>query len=183
VRVVLLQLDATVMATRHAKDPWTSRDHPIREHMDFQRKSWIATRIGWGAIALVILSAALGLFAGGPLSRATAESGDRALIVAYERFARHDALSDIRVTAAPDGGEMVTIAIDRAIADHFTIEHMMPEAVQTAGGLERLELTYSAPGGAPVAILLSMRANGIGNVCGRISSGSSTIEFHQFIYP
>jgi hypothetical protein len=135
------------------------------------------------ALALIILLGALGLFAGGPLSTVIAESGDGALRAEYERFARHDALTDLRLTAAPGGGGLATIAIDRSIADHFTVEHMMPVPVETAGSAERLELTFRAASGAPVLVTLSMRTNVIGNVRGRISSGSSTVEFRQFVYP
>ena len=53
-------------------------DLAIREDMRHQRLEWAVERVGWAAVALVLVAALAGLLGHGPLSRATAgEPGSR----------------------------------------------------------------------------------------------------------
>jgi hypothetical protein len=58
----------------------------VNADIEFQRRVWRVQRIGWLIIAAVIVAALLGVFGGGPLSRAAVQ-GD-GLRLEYERFAR-----------------------------------------------------------------------------------------------
>ena len=52
-------------------------DLEVGQDLDFQRREWAVQRVGWGAMALVILAALLGLFgSSGPLSRAATNAAD-----------------------------------------------------------------------------------------------------------
>ena len=171
------------MASGEPADPWADRDHPIEECMAFQRKSWIVERIGWAAMAFVVVLALLGIFSDGPLSHATAQSANGNLRVAYQRFQRNDAATELRIVAPSGGSESVLIVLDRAFADSFTIEHLTPLPAASAGSAERLELIYHAPGGVPVEVALTVRPRTIGLLRGRILSGDAQVEFTQLIYP
>src|SRR5690606_40519760 len=53
-----------------------------------QRFEWRVERIAWVLAALLFALALLGVFGGGPLSRASAGSSDQTVQVDYERFVR-----------------------------------------------------------------------------------------------
>lgn len=64
--------------------------------MRFQRRYWLFERVGWTVLILVIAAAAAGIFAGGPLSAATATGA--AVSAHYERFARRGVDTQLIVT-------------------------------------------------------------------------------------
>jgi hypothetical protein len=171
------------MAAEDADDPWRDRDHPIEEHMRFQLRTWRFERIGWGAMALIVILALAGLFSHGPASQTVAESTDGKLRVEYERFQRNAADSDMTIMAQPEGGENVLITLDRVFADNFTVEYLTPMPAASAGSPENLQLIYHAPAGMPVEVTLVVRAKTMGLVRGRVSSGQSEVQLTQFVYP
>jgi hypothetical protein len=63
-------------------------DLEIPEDLPFQRREWVAERVAWAVMALLIAGALLGFFGTGPLSRTTAGDEAGPLWLEYERFAR-----------------------------------------------------------------------------------------------
>ena len=172
------------MSNRKSSDPWASRDHPVQENMAFQKKNWVAQRIGWGLLALIVVLALLGLFSDGPLSQARAVSADGSLQVEYQRFLKHGAESDLRIiaaTAAPQGE--ISITMDRALADSMSVEYLMPLPQASSGGAQGLQLTYAAPEREPAILALKIRPDSFGRVRGRVSFADQSVVLNQFIYP
>src|SRR4029079_12532418 len=68
-----------------------SRNYPIKEDMDFQRRSWTVERAGWLILGVVMVAALVGLFGYGPVSKAHLNGND--LKLSYERFQRSTKLA------------------------------------------------------------------------------------------
>jgi hypothetical protein len=84
--------------------PSRSSQLQIDEDLAFQRREWKIQRVGWGAMALVIIAALLGVFGTGPLSNATLER--EGLRLEYERFCRFAAANGYRFHGIAQSGRM-----------------------------------------------------------------------------
>jgi hypothetical protein len=83
-------------------DTHRTGDLQIDEDPDAQRRHWIAERVGWTVITLVILAALLGLFGSGWLSEASVGTPEGALRLEYSRFGRFLAPTTLRLHLGPD---------------------------------------------------------------------------------
>ncbi len=98
--------------------------------MRFQRRYWLFERLGWTVLILVIAAAAAGIFAGGPLSAATA--GGAAVSAEYERFARRGVDTRLTVTLSAHG----TLRVQGADGFDVAAVEPRPAAVRSdRGGL------------------------------------------------
>ncbi len=75
-------------------DPLIENDHA------FQCRMWTIQRYGWVIIALIVITALLGLFGSGPLSTVTVGTSSTALQLRYDRFVRSQAPTNLYITLA-----------------------------------------------------------------------------------
>jgi hypothetical protein len=160
----------------------------IDEDIRIERWFWVAERIGWGAMALFILSALAGLFGRGPLSFATVSDPVGALAVEYERFCRQGMTTDVEVRAGPavprDG--RVEIAFSRRYLESFSVEVVTPEAHLVAGGDSSIRYVFllEERGSHSATILFELRPRRMGRVEGEVAApGVEPLRFSQVIYP
>jgi hypothetical protein len=66
-----------------------SGDLVIEQDLRFQRRTWVAQRVGWGVIACVLVAALLGLLGSGPFASRTLDSTQGGFRLEYELFLRH----------------------------------------------------------------------------------------------
>ncbi len=71
-------------------------DLEIPEDLPFQRREWVAERIAWTVMALVVGAAVLGLFGSGWLSRSIAGDQGAPVWLEYERYCLSGWLSRIQ---------------------------------------------------------------------------------------
>ncbi len=159
----------------------------ITQDLDFQRKEWIAQRVGWTVMALLIGAATLGAFATGPLSSTSASTDDGALTIKYGRFARHGAQTDVHIEVVPQsiqGGE-VQIRADRNFFDTYQIEQIVPEPDSV--DLESDGVTWTFTAGdltAPGEISIRVRPGSVGIRSGGIGlAGGEMVTIRQLVYP
>jgi hypothetical protein len=158
---------------------------PIPEDMEFQQRNWAVERIGWAAMAALVLLALLGLFAGGPLGAATAASDDGALRVEYERFARRTARSHFTVlTPRGIAGGETAIRIGPRFAEFYDIESLQLHPMRSAAGAAGLELAFAPAAAGDLMVPIAARARRFGIVRIEIAvEGGGRVEFTQLIYP
>jgi hypothetical protein len=151
----------------------------IDNDVAFQRRVWVAQRIGWSVIGILIVIAALGYFGGGPFSRSSAQGGG--MTIEYERFARLRQPTKLRfvLDSAPGGG---ALAVSRAYFDSVQIEQITPKPSAVRSGGEWL--VYSFAGPLPAAVTFHLRPDQFGPVSGsaRLAAGEA-VPFRQFVYP
>lgn len=160
-------------------------DLEIAQDLRFQRRDWIAQRVGWVVMALILLAALAGLIGrGGPLARTQARSPDGGLRVEYDRFAHYEAPTRLRlsVAGAAARGEQVRLWIERAYLTRARVQQVMPEpdAVRLAG--DRVIYLFDAGAGGDVSF--ELRPNSFGVLAGRAGlEGGGEVAFRQFVYP
>jgi hypothetical protein len=166
------------------------RSLQVAEDMRFQRRTWAVERVAWALMALLVLAAAAGLLATGPLS--TAEASDEAGLVRvrYERFARLGAPSTLRVELAPgatsSSSSTVALELGRSLTEAIQVERVQPEPLrERAGGDGGLVLEFGvAEPGRPALVRIFAKREEIGLVEGEVGlAGRPRVRFTQFVYP
>ena len=114
-----------------SSDESSLQDLESPEALRSQRREWIAERIGWLAIALVLLAGLLGLLGRGPLSHVRRTSSDGSLAVEYYALERYHAPTRliIRLREPASAAPQVRLAISRRFADSTIEETIVPRPV------------------------------------------------------
>lgn len=168
----------------------SAKDHgspEIEENMAVQRRTWVAERVGWVVMGLLVLAALAGLFAKGPLSSAEARDAEGLLAVTYDRFLRYRAPATIRLdlAAAAVTGDRVSIRVDDAFLSSFGIQEIAPEPSGMAldGAAAVLDFDVAARG-RPVTIRFSVMPERVGPTRAEIAlAGAAPVRFATFTYP
>jgi len=157
----------------------------IDEDLSFTRKEWTAQRLGWAAMAAVVLAGLLGLFGGGPLSNASTEVGP--LRVAYDRFERRHSPAELAIESALDSAEAgeVELWLGDAFLDAVEIEAFSPEPEEFRAGADRVVYTFQVDDPSrPAKIAIDYQPDQVGPVVGRLGLvDGPELEFSQWVYP
>ena len=151
----------------------------IDEDLKFQRREWKIQRVGWAAMALVIIAALIGVFGTGPLSSATIQG--EGLRLEHERFCRFQRSTQLRFTI--DGtGDPVRVLIGSEYLDSAMIERITPEPAKAESVSDGVVFQFAVHGPATVTFHLMPKKFGL--VSGKARLGQAApIIFTQFIYP
>lgn len=175
------------MMDEHGRQLHENFRHPIREDMAFQRATWRMERIGWVLLAVLVLAALAGA-AGGPLVAATARG--EGVEVDHHRVERHGAANRLVIRAAQAGPDL-TLRIDRAFLDAFTLDVVTPSPQSTSAHAEGIDMTFAASTAAgpaatagPATIHVDILPRALGPVTSRIGlAGRQPAALSQFILP
>lgn len=158
------------------------------EDIAYQRREWIAQRIGWFVMTLLVVAALLGLLGSmGPLASAHSEASDGSIGVSYMRLERHHAPARLVVEVAPESAinEEVRLWIDAEYVKTLGLQSIVPEPDSVELGAERI--TYVFPvgeGDGPMEITFQYEHEGFWrqDIQLGLVDGAS-VEFYQFIFP
>jgi hypothetical protein len=160
-----------------------SRSYPIREDMAFQRRSWVAERIGWAAMGLVLLAALTGVFALGPLARTSASTSDGGLVVDHARFVHKTARTWFTIRVAPPAREIL-VRLSPQFPASFDIESMEPRPLRSSAGAQGIELVFAPSRDGGLAVHIGARPKRFGFASISIEAeGRGKVELTQLIYP
>lgn len=159
----------------------------INQDLRFQRREWRVQRIGWWGLSTFVVAAILGLFGGGPLSRAQAGESAAPLWIEYERFVRVGAPTRVvvhhRLVASGPQGH-VQLHINRAYFDAFRIGKVLPEPEGVDIGPSEVVLRF-APRvvETPVfTVILDVEPLRVGRRAAELRAGGGAMTFTQFAY-
>ena len=158
----------------------------LHEDVRFQEVTWTVQRVGWIAMALIAVATLLGLFSGGPLSRASAGSASTGLTIEYDRFLRlgSPALVRLGLHGGETDGREVVVRIAQAYVEDAGLEQMHPAPAQAVAGSGGLVLVFRTEPGRPAAVVLSIKPRAVGQLRGEIGlADRAPIRFRQFVYP
>ena len=146
--------------------------------------AWLAQRIGWWLLGMFVVAAALGVFGDGPVSRQRVVAPGGQMIVEYERFARIDAPTSMRIEVAQRAGAHdVELWLSRAYAQHIEIETISPQPLGTAAGRDALFYRFRVQD-APTAITFNFKPRKTGRMHAAVGlAGTPGIGFAQRVYP
>lgn len=159
----------------------------IDQDLEFQRKAWVAQRVGWALMALFVLAAAVGLLGAGPLSHARAAIPG-VMTLEYERFARFESSETltVRLDSAATAGEVVRLSLNREFLDSAKIETVLPPPARVESAAGRLIYVFAmGEPRVPLVVTFTFEPQDIGVHEGivRLESRDARIAFRQLVYP
>jgi hypothetical protein len=158
-------------------------DYPIEEYMAFQRREWIAERIGWSLLVLVALVALTGLLGYGPLSRTSATDATHRLSIEYERFQRKTVTGRFTLRVATSR-EPLVLRLGPSFTAHFEIDSLQPMPLHSTQSGEGLTLTFAPPPSGEFTAVMWCRPRHIGLSRQTVALGAGPpIETAVFVYP
>jgi hypothetical protein len=161
-------------------------DLEINQDLNVQRRMWKIQRVGWAAMALILLLGLVGVFGHGPASRVSAGDRQSRLWIEYERFGRHQGSSELRLHVGPaDTSKPISIWIGPDYAAHVDIQRIIPSPVRSTLVDQGLAFEIDAADQRkPGIITVLVQFHDIGWVAAEIRSpGADPVPIKQFIYP
>lgn len=156
----------------------------LSQDMAHLRRSWVAQRIGWAVMLLIIVAALAGAFGqGGPLSQAQATSDDGRLQVRYARVAHYIAPAELDIRLQPGPRATARIWVDNDYLDEVEITGITPppSRSQLSGGRTLFE--FPVDGNAPASVKFNLQMRSAGSLRGHIGMEASTVTIEQLVLP
>jgi hypothetical protein len=150
----------------------------ISDEIDLHRKGWVAQRIGWAVLLLLVTAALIGVFGTGWISsRHIILDGNK---VSFERFARFEAPMKLIVHAAkPDGA--VEIRIPQTYLANIEIDKIVP--APSAQKISQEAVIYTFNANASMTVIFYLIAESTGTVDTKMAVNNSVFPIRHFIYP
>lgn len=153
-----------------------------------QERVWVASRVAWTIMALVLLLAAAGLFGDGPLAHRRATAPDDSFSVQYERFQRRDATTQMILRAAGrDADGAVRICLERGFTTDWRVVRTLPAAVREVGTDDGVCLHFPVGAGLgpppPVTITAQPRAMSYATRGSLRANGGVPLALNAWVWP
>ena len=136
----------------------------------FHRKNWVAERVGWGVLFIVILAGLGGAMGRGPMGEKTVQTGS--LKLHYDRVMRRSAPGTIhvRLTSLPVA-DSVIFSVSHSILDACQPERIVPMPVRTISTQQgSIFVVRIAPGTDAAHIEITCTPETIGRFHGTINA-------------
>jgi hypothetical protein len=160
-----------------------SKKPDVQESIAFERIECRAASVLFWSLLLLVTATLLGLFGNGPLSRATAVSGDGSLRVEYDRFGRFGAPMRMTVHVGPDAAGTAAFTVDRDYLQAQRVEQVVPPPTTTESAGDRVRYVFRSAGSEPLAVTIDAQSDRRWKLVAEIRAGTQSVRFWQFIYP
>ncbi len=147
--------------------------------LGFQRREWIAERIGRVIMGIVVIAAALGCLGPGLLSHT--QVSVHGVIVQYDRFLRATDESELVVRLEEQVERARNVAFDRAGLEHMTIARVLPEPSSTRSDSTTVTYAFPAPGSQEMRFTIKPERAGLFRP--KLVVESRGIELWQLVFP
>jgi hypothetical protein len=157
-----------------------------RELAEFQaeerihRREWLAQRIAWVLLILIILAGLAGLFGSGPLSKRSIATASGTIEV--DRFARRRASDEWLIRAIQDDSQLA-LRISASFLERYEIRAIVPEpASARVDGSDVVFVFDAAAARGTVAFHVEPEAIGLSEGS-FVLNDSEPLLIRQFVYP
>lgn len=150
----------------------------LEDEIELHEKGWIAQRIGWLLMFILLVSTALGLFGNGWLSDETLAIGDSQ--ITYERFGRFELPMQLTIRAQADQGGL-TVSIPQSYLHCFNVSRITPEPSErkTVKG----SIVYTFEGKDEIIAKFYLEPETTGTLRAGIRVNNSLFTPSHFIFP
>jgi hypothetical protein len=157
-------------------------DIDIAQDLAFQRREWSIQRASWLVLLTIAVLALLGACGDGLLASASTRAPNNALILRYDRLARHSAKTKLEIELGPQAGDTVGVWLDERYLDGVEVEDIVPVPESVASGNGRITYYFAAGQNPKITFLISpvrlgQRAAALG------TEGGPSVRFGQFVFP
>jgi len=157
----------------------------IERDLPFQYRQWRLERIGQVLIGCCILAALLGLFGHHPLASVTQRTADGGFSIHYDRFARVESTSAVRLTLHPrkSGNGVVRVWLDQEYLDALQLTSISPVPLR-AEAHEGGRTFVLQTDGSRFTVTLSIQFQAVGTVHGSVKvDDDEALAVTQFVWP
>jgi hypothetical protein len=162
-------------------------DLEIAEDFEFQKRSWVVQRFGWGGMAILSLAGLLGLLGSGLASQATKGQTSDRMWLEYERFERFQSPVELKVHVKGDSGKTgsVTIWFDRDYLEKLQLQQVTPEPEKVEVAENHLVYTFrTVKPNQENTFTFYFETQKFGLLSGSIGlERDQNIKFSQFVFP
>lgn len=179
----------TTLAKLHGRRRLSLQPAPTLQNVEtpaalaFLRREWIVERLGWVAMAAVVLAALAGILGDGPLARARMHTADGIAELRYSRFSRARAPDTLQVSFGRDPGPLRLSLSRHYVTDAVKVEQITPPPASVQ--LSASEVTYEFHNvGSYGAITVDIEPRHAGRIHAelRVRDGAP-LAFTQLVYP
>ena len=150
-------------------------DEKLRDHI----AGWKFQAAGLTFIFIFVISAALGLFGNGVLSKQTVIA--RGGFVSFDRFTRHDSRMPLKIGVASVNASESQITFSNSYLEKFRIETIVPEP--SAVIVKEGEIQYTFNGKGNLTVVFYMVPQDFGSVDGILGVNGEKVKVDHFIFP
>jgi len=158
-------------------------DHDLR----YQKREWRFERIGWTAMAIVVVAAVLGFLGPGILNSESIEDSASGVSIDYERRLHHSTCSDlrIRIPAERVGTDECRLWLSREYLDRVHMKLIIPESNRVHAGSDGHTFFFQpAAPNQPIELLFRIEPEKAGALKGQVRlNESAPIAIDQFVFP
>ncbi|MCT7948645.1 hypothetical protein NG798_02470 [Ancylothrix sp. C2] len=162
-------------------------DLEINEDLEFQYRAWKRQKTAWQIMALVLLSALLGLFGNGPLSDAKAGRKTDKMWIEYERLTRLQSLTKIQIHLLADTSNQqeLRINLNRNYLQDSQIQQITPPPYYVETGQKQITYVFrQTQPPQPTTLTFYFQPERIGIINAEFQlPKEKPIKFKQFVYP
>ena len=156
--------------------------------IEYQRREWIAQRIGWTVMALLVVAALVGLLGGsGWFAIDELDSPNGTLSLRYHRMEHYHDPTELELEVAPEAVENgeLRIWVDDRYARGLEIEGIIPEPDQVQIEPERVVYVFLVgQPTAPLTIQMAFQHGRFWRQSGELGLvGGDQISFNHFVFP
>ena len=152
----------------------------IDEDLAFQKREWLAQRIGIGLLALFVIAAALGFTGlGGPLNHAEAGERGGPIHVEYERVVRRGAKTSMKLNLRTDPPGFIQFWVSAPYLENVVVDGLEPAPQTVTVESERHVYTIRA-GSTDVTVTVEVQPQTFGRLEGEAGIvGGPSVRFQQ----
>ncbi len=155
-------------------------DLEIEEHLSIQERGWQIQAVGLYFILAMVLTAAVGLYGDGLISKKRVS--DKDTTVEYQRFYRFQSRMELKVELTQtSGGNNVMVTFPGKYLESFQVDSILPEPAKNVISGEQLQYYFNGTGNSTITFYLIPRS--IGAIHGAIEVNNSRFELNHFIFP
>lgn len=141
-------------------------------------------RFGWGVMAVILVLALAGGFGRGWLAQARVASATSGLQVEYDRLARADAPTELRLSIRSPPANEVELTFPSHYIARMQMESIVPPPRHARVGPRGITYAFGVGGDGPVAVVFAMKPRAAGRIDAAVALGADVpVTFRQFILP
>jgi hypothetical protein len=166
-----------------------SRTEDIEAGCDpaFEQRWWRIQRTVWVILVLLLLAGLAGVFGHGPLSEATVHPPGSQLQVHYDRLARRETPSSLRLQLDKNAlaSGRVCIHLNRALLDRMLLKQIVPAPLASEPLTDGASFIFRTdPTRDTATIVFIENPTMPGFVDGEVTvEGAEPVRFRQFVFP
>ena len=149
----------------------------MQDEIELHKKGWVAQRIGWVLLALILIAASLGFFGNGLVSKRYLS--DEIASVSYERFGRFETPIEMKVNA--NIKNKLELKIPQAYLRKMELDKIVPQPEEQRIENDNMIFSFAANDLAQVTVYFLPQATG--TISTSVDINGRTFNISHFIYP